>query len=298
MHSFDYFAPRTVREAVEALKAHPGAMVLAGGTDMLVRMKGRIWKPEAVVDVTRISGLGELRFDRKRGLRVGAAVTMRQVELSPAACAHYPALAQGAGVVGSFQIRNLATVVGNICNAAPSADVAPGLIVHRARVRIAGPGGRRSLLVENFMTGPGQTALKAGEFVTAIEVPLPAPRTGSAYVRHTPRGAMDIAAVGVGVAVTLAPRTGACEEIGIVLGAVAPVPMRAKQAERVLRGRKPTPGLIDEAADAAVGEARPISDVRGSAGFRREMVRVLTGRMVTAACEGARLKSGSGRRAA
>ena len=205
MHSFDYFAPRTVREAVEALKAHPGAMVLAGGTDMLVRMKGR--NLEAGGGCGRDTDFRAWRaaVDRKRGLRVGAAVTMRQVELSPAACAHYPALAQGAGVVGSFQIRNLATVVGNICNAAPSADVAPGLIVHRARVRIAGPGGRRSLLVENFMTGPGQTALKAGEFVTAIEVPLPAPRTGSAYVRHTPRGAMDIAVVGVGVAVTLAP---------------------------------------------------------------------------------------------
>lgn len=298
MNRFEYFAPETVREATELLQAHPRARVLAGGTDLLVQMKERARTPDTLVDIRRIPGAGELRFDSESGLTIGAAVTMRQVELMPAAQSHYAGLAEGARVVGSFQIRNLATIVGNICNAAPSADAAPGLIVHGAKVKIAGPGGRRAILVGNFMTGPGRTALQSGEFVVGIHVPVPSARTGSAYVRHTPRGAMDIAMVGVGAAVTLAPGTHACQDARIVLGAVAPTPLRARAAERLLQGQRLTDGLIAAAADRAAEEARPISDVRGSADFRREMVRVLTARMVAAAFENARKRSGSNRRAA
>ncbi len=298
MNRFEYFAPESVREAAEALQTHPGARVLAGGTDLLVQMKERARTPDTLVDVRRIPGVDELRFDRKTGLTIGAAVTMRQVELMPAAQLHYAGLADGARVVGSFQIRNLATIVGNVCNAAPSADTAPGLIVQGAKVKIAGPNGRRTMLVENFMTGPGRTTLETGEFVTGIHVPVPPPRTGSAYVRHTPRGAMDIAMVGVGAAVTLAPRNRACQDVRIVLGAVAPTPLRAKAAERMLKGQPLTEGLIAEAAEMAASEARPISDVRGSADFRREMVRVLTARMVSAAYGNAQERSGNKRRAA
>ncbi len=298
MNNFEYFAPQTVREAVEVLQAHPDAKLLAGGTDLLVQMKERVRTPGALVDIRRIPGVNELGFEKKTGLTVGAAVTMRQVELLPAAQVHYAGLAEGARVVGSFQIRNLATIVGNICNAAPSADTAPGLIVHRAKVSIAGPNGQREMLVENFMVGPGRTTLKTGDFVIGIQVPVPPPRTGSAYVRHTPRGAMDIAMVGVGAAVTLAPRTRVCQEARIVLGAVAPTPLRARAAERMLKGQRLTDGLIAEAAEVAAAEARPISDVRGSAEFRREMVRVLAGRMVAAAFGNAQHRSGSKRRAA
>ncbi len=298
MNRFEYFAPETVREAAEVLQAHPGARVLAGGTDLLVQMKERARTPDTLVDVRRIPGVDELRFDRKTGLTIGAAVTMRQVELMPAAQLHYTGLAEGARVVGSFQIRNLATIVGNICNAAPSADAAPGLIVHGAKVKIAGPKGRRTMLVEKFMAGPGRTTLGTGEFVVGIHVPVPPPRTGSAYVRHTPRGAMDIAMVGVGTAVTLAPRTRDCQEARIVLGAVAPTPLRAKAAERMLKGQRLTGELIERAAETAAEEARPISDVRGSADFRREMVRVLTGRMVNSAFGNAQERSGDKRRAA
>ena len=281
MQAFDYVAVGSVREAVAALKNKKRVMVLAGGTDMLVRMKGRALTPEVVVDVKGIPGAGD--FSAKSGLSIGSAVTMRQVELSAKVREDYAAVAQGAAVVGSIQIRNLATVAGNICNAAPSADVAPGLIALRAKVRIAGPGGQRTLLVENFMTGPGKTALKRGELVTAIQLPTPGPRTGSAFVRHTPRAAMDIAVVNVAVAMTLAPRTGKCEDVRIVLGAVAPTPMRALKAEMLLRGEKLTADLVAEAAAVAGAEARPISDQRASAEFRRELVRVLTGRMVEAA---------------
>ena len=295
MQAFDYVAVGSVREAVAALKNKKRVMVLAGGTDMLVRMKGRALTPEVVVDVKGIPGAGD--FSAKSGLSIGSAVTMRQVELSAKVSEDYAAVAQGAAVVGSIQIRNLATVAGNICNAAPSADVAPGLIALRAKVRIAGPGGRRTLLVENFMTGPGKTALKRGELVTAIQLPTPGPRTGSAFVRHTPRGAMDIAVVNVAVAMTLAPRTGKCEDVRSVLGAVAPTPMRALKAEMLLRGEKLTADLVAEAAAVAGAEARPISDQRASAEFRRELVRVLTGRMVEAARADAGRSRARGRRA-
>ena len=298
MNNFEYFAPKTIREAVALVKAHPKGRVLAGGTDMLVRMKARGWEPDVLIDVKRISGMDELKFSRKAGLSIGAGVTMRQIELSEVAHTYFPGLAQGASLVGSFQIRNLATVVGNICNAAPSADTAPGLITLGAKVRIAGPGGRRSMLVENIILGPGKTALKPGEFVTGIQVPMTGNRTGSAYVRHTPRGAMDIAMVGVGAAVTLAPRTGICEDVKIVMGAVAPVPLRAKAAERLLKGEAPSDDLFEAAGKIAARESRPISDVRGSAEFRRQMVGVLTTRMVSDAVENARKRSGSKRRAA
>ena len=298
MKSFEYLAPGTIVEAVAALNAHPKAMVLAGGTDTLVRMKARVWAPDMLVDIKRIPGMTDLNYDRKAGLTIGAAVTMRQVELSETVQKHYPAIAQGAQVVASVQVRNRATLVGNLCNAAPSADTAPGMIVLGAKVRIAGPKGRRSMLLEKFITGPGQTALKPGEMVTAVQVPPPGPRTGSAYARHTPRGAMDIAVVGVGVGVTLAPRTGACEDIKIVLGAVAPTPLRARKAEKALKGQAPTPELIDKAAEMAAEEARPIDDVRASAGYRRDLVRVLTRRMIAAALEDARKGAQAKRRTA
>jgi carbon-monoxide dehydrogenase medium subunit len=265
---------------------------------MLVRMKSRTAKPDAVVDVKRVKGLDELRFGRKAGLTIGAAVTLRQVELSKQVWKHFPALAQGVALIGSIQIRNLATVVGNICNAAPSADSAPGLIALGAKVQIAGPRGRRSMLVERFMTGPGQNALGPGELVTAIRVPSASPRTGSAYARQTPRMAMDIAVVGVGAAVTLAPRTGICEDARIVMGAVAPTPIRAREAEKFLKGEKPTGGLIEGAAQKSADAARPISDVRSSAAYRQEVVRVLASRMIAEALKAARGEPGAKRRAA
>ncbi|MDA0746194.1 MAG: xanthine dehydrogenase family protein subunit M [bacterium] len=298
MKQFAYCSPVTIREAVEALVANPGARVLAGGTDLLVRMKARVSTPGALVDIGRIPRLCELIYDRKTGLRMGAGVTMQQAALSPEVQTQYAAIAQGAGLVGSVQIRNLATVVGNVCNAAPSADTAPGLIALGAKVRISGPDGRRSVLVEKFMIGPGKTVLKPGELVTAIQVPVPAARTGSAYARHTPREAMDIAMVGVGVSVTLAPRSEVCKEVRIVMGAVGLTPLRARAAEKLLKGEKLTEDLIKAAAVAAAGEAKPIDDVRGSAAFRREMVRVLTHRMLEAAYVDATRKTGEKRRAA
>lgn len=288
MNAFEYFAPKTAKEAAQLIKKHPDAMILAGGTDLLVRMKGRVYRPPVIIDIKRLPNADEIRFSPKAGLALGAAVSMRQAERSGFVLDRYPALAQGAAFVGSIQIRNRATVVGNICNAAPSADTAPGIIVHSGKVNIVGPNGRRSMLVENFIKGPGKRDLKRGEFVAGIQIPTPPARTGSAYVRHTPRFAMDIAVVGVGASITLVPRHNVCSDVKIVLGAVAPVPMRATAAEALLRGQELTAALIDQAAEAAAAESRPISDVRASEDFRRELARVLTQRMVTAAADNAR----------
>ncbi len=288
MNAFDYYQPKTAKEASQLLKKHPDAMILAGGTDLLVRMKVRVYQPSVVIDIKRLPKADEIRFSTKTGLILGPAVSVRQTERHATVLDHYPALAQGAAFIGSTQIRNRATVIGNICNAAPSADTAPGVIIHGGKVNISGPNGRRSILVENFITGPGKRDLKRGEFVAGLQIPTPAARTGSAYVRHTPRVAMDIAVVGVGAAITLIPRHNVCSEVKIALGAVAPVPMRATHAESVLRGQELTPALIAQAAEAASVEARPISDIRASEEFRRNLVRVLTERMVTAAADNAR----------
>lgn len=287
MQSFDYIQAASIAEATKALSRR-NARVLAGGTDMLVRMKGRVWTPDVVVDITRIPRLNEITRS-KTGLRLGAAVTMRQVELSEDVWDVAAAVAEGASVVGSLQIRNLATVAGNVCNAAPSADTAPGLIALNAGVSIAGPKGKRSMKIEKFILGPGKNDLKKGEFVTGITVPMPAKGSGSAYVRHTIREAMDIAVVGVGASVTFGSGD-VCDDVRIVLGAVAPVPMRAVEAEAMLKGQKLTSKAIVEAAEVAAGEAKPITDVRSSAEFRRELVNVLTRRMVTAARDRAKGK--------
>ncbi|MBE81209.1 MAG: hypothetical protein CME21_01485 [Gemmatimonadetes bacterium] len=288
MNAFEYYLPKSAKEAAQLLKKYPDAMILAGGTDLLVRMKARIFRPSVVIDIKGLKNAAEIRFSAKSGLALGPAVSVRKTERSPVVLERYPALADGAGFIGSVQIRNRATVIGNICNAAPSADTAPGVIVHGGKVNIVGPKGRRSILAEDFMKGPGKRDLKRGEFAAGITIPTPPARTGSAYVRHTPRVAMDIAVVGVGAAVTLAPKSNVAKDVKICLGAVAPIPLRAVEAESILRGSELTDQRIAEAAIAAAAEAKPISDIRASEDFRRELVRVLTQRMVSAAADNAR----------
>lgn len=287
MRQFDYIAPDTVQDALAALGSHTDAAVLAGGTDLILRMKQRQRSPGAVVDIKRIEGLDGLEAGEK-SLSLGALVTMSQVERAEAVQRGYRGLHSGAAVVGSTQIRNRATVVGNVCNATPCADTVPPLIALGAAARIAGSEGDRWLPVERLYVGPGETLIEPGELVLAVEVPAPEPRSGSAYARHTTRSAMDLATVGVAVALTLEDDDETCHHVRIALGAVAPTPLRATQAEEVLRGQALEPGMVAAAAGSAADEARPITDVRASAPFRRELVRVLVGRMVQAAAADAR----------
>jgi len=279
---FELALPRTVEECLEILaQGGRDTKVVAGGTDLLPQLKNGLLKPPRVADLSGIPALRALQRANGQGLRIGAAVTARTIERDPHVQSAYPALAESGALVGSVQIRNLATVGGNLCNAAPSADMAPPLLALDAEVVVAGPRGQRQLPLASFFRDVRQTVLGPDELLVEIVVPAPGPRSGGQYLRHTPRRELDIAVVGVASQLTLA--NGRCTKARIALAAVAPVPLRATAAEQALEGQAVTPDLIKRAADLAVDAARPISDQRGSADFRRHLVRVLTRRTLTTA---------------
>lgn len=276
MKAFEYFAPRSLAEATEVLAKYQGeARTVAGGTDLLLKMKAGRLSPKAIVNIKRVPELRGLTFNSH--LTLGALTTLEEIKQSSMIRERYPALSDAAATMASVQIRNLATVGGNMCNAAPSADLAPILIALNAAARLAGIKGERRIPLEDFFTGPGTTVLAPGELLVSLEVPPPA--GPSVYLKHSPREHMDIAVVGIGLALRgYNPRSQECAEPRVVLGAVAPVPLRARRAEAELTGGPLAAERIDRAAKIAAEEARPIDDVRGSAWYRRRMVAVLTRR--------------------
>ncbi len=282
LRAFEHHAPTSLAEATSLLQQHgEGARPLAGGTDLVVQMMENTTKfaaPTHLVSLLRVPELSGIEFSEGEGLRIGAGVTMTEVAESPVIRERYSAIAEGAGLVGSYQTMNMATVGGNLCNAAPSADIAPPLLAFEAEAVIIRPSGQRSVALEQFFAGPGKTVLDDGELLVEVRVPVPPANTGSAYTRHTPRKQMDIAVVGVGVLLTLAGER--IERARIALGAVAATPVRARQAEVALKGQTFSDDVLTRAAEAAAAEASPISDVRGSAEFRRHIVRVTTERML------------------
>ena len=287
MRRFEYHEPATLEEAVALLGRHGGAAsVLAGGTDLLVEIKEQLRRPQHVVNIKKIPGIDSFDYDEEKGLRIGALVTARAIETAPIALSKYPGLAQAARELGSIQIRNRATLIGNVCRASPSADTLPPLIADRARAKLYGRGGERTVELEHFFTGPGQTLLAPDELVVELILPAPAAHTGKVYIKHGRRKAMELATVGV--AVTLTIEGGRCHDVSLVLGAVAPTPIRARSAEDALRGKAADDEHIASAARAARLEARPISNVRASADYRSEMVEVLTRRALEKARELAR----------
>jgi len=281
---FHLALPRSIEDCLKLLAERgPEAKLVAGGTDLLPQMKNGLIKPAAVIDLSGVADLRVLRREDGAGLRVGASVAAREIELDPYTRSAYPALAESGALVGSVQIRNLATVGGNLCNAAPSADMAPPLMALEAEAIIAGPRGRRRVPMADFFTGVRRTVLAPDELLVELIVPAPGPRSGGQYLRHTPRRELDIAVVGVASQVTLSD--GVCRKARIALAAVAPTPIRATAAERALEGQPLTAQQIARAAQLAVEAARPISDQRGSADFRRHLVGVLTRRTLTTALE-------------
>lgn len=287
MLRFAYETARSLDEAVALLtRMGPDTRLLAGGTDLLPQIKEHVIEPRNVLALGRIPEMETLEQTPEGGLRIGALVRMRTLERSPLVMGRYEALAQGAKLVGSIQIRNLATVGGNICNAAPSADAVPPMIAFGAEAVIAGPDGRRTLPLEKVFLGPRRTALEPGELLVEVRLPAPPPNTGSHYLRHTPRMEMDIAVAGSGAVVTLDGDR--ITEARICLASVAPTPVRAPSAEAVLRGAPATDETVARAAAAAAADCTPISDVRGSADYRRHLVTVLTERALRAAIAQAR----------
>ena len=288
MTRFDYREPATLDEAVALLHAAGGeAAVLAGGTDLLVQIRERVRRPAQVLNIKKILGLDAFEFDAQGGLTIGALATARALETSDTIRRHYAGLHAAVVHFASIQVRHRATIVGNVCRASPSADTLPPLIADGATVRSLGPAGVRTVELEHFCTGPGRTLLGDGEIVTQLHVPAPAARTGKAYIKHGRRVEMELATVGVAATVAL-DAEGALADARIALAAVAPTPLRAHGAEAALRSAAGAQGRLDErafdaAAEAAMREARPIGDVRASAEYRREMVRVLVRRALAQA---------------
>ncbi|MFQ5682850.1 MAG: FAD binding domain-containing protein [Candidatus Binatia bacterium] len=277
--TLEIFQPTSLGEASAILKNNgPGGHFLAGGTDLVIAIKEKGLVPNYVVDLKKIPALSGIREGADGSLIIGALTTMRELEISPVICRKYPFLAQSAAEVGSIQIRNRATVGGNMANATPSADVAPSLLVLDAKVKISSPSGERVIDLEHLFRGPGQTVMRSEEILVAILIPPSDPRLTGEYIKLSPRETMDLAYVGVAVTLTLSKEEKRCEAVRIALGAVSPTPMRARKAEAVVAHQCLTEEIAAQAGEEASRECRPISDVRSSAEYRREMVRAMTKR--------------------
>jgi CO/xanthine dehydrogenase FAD-binding subunit len=283
---FDYAAPESVGEAARLLAAHPRALLLAGGTDLIVQLRSGRKTADLVIDLKRISELNEIRYDTAQGLTLGAAVPCYRLYQDAAVAKAYPALAEVAALIGGIQIQGRASIGGNLCNAAPSADAVPVLIALRATCRITGPAGMRELAVENFCSGPGRNALQPGELLVSLHLPPPEPGSGARYLRFIPRNEMDIAVAGAGVSVTL--DNGKFRSARIALSSVAPTPLYIREAGEWLAGKPVNAESIHAAAEMAKGAAKPITDMRGTADYRKHLCAVLTRRALESAVEKAR----------
>ena len=282
MQEFVYESPETIDDAVAAMAAGD-ARALAGGTDLIPQLREGRRRAGRVVDLKRIPELTAIAALQNGSISIGAAATATAVARHAGLSAAYPAVAQSAQLIGGVQIQNRASLGGNICNAAPSADAVPALICHEARAVVAGRGDRREVAVEAMFRGPGRMALEPGEILVSILLPPPHPRSAARYLRFTPRREMDIAIAGAGTWLRL-DADGAIAAARVVLASVAPTPIRAPSAEQKLIGERPTRALLEEAGRLAAGDARPISDTRGSADYRRSLIAVLTARALADCC--------------
>jgi len=286
MGPFEYLEPQTIQEAMSLLNKYGNkAKVLAGGTDLVPQMKEKTIRPEYVISIGRIAGLDYIRFDGEKGLRIGALTTIRSIEQSPQLQPKYGLICQAASQMASIAVRNVATVGGSLCNASPSADTAPALIALSAKAKLVSAAGERIVPLEDFFTGPGATVLKTGELLTELQIPSPPAHTAGVYIKYSTRGGEELALIGVAALLTLNTGDGTCTDAKVVLGAVAPTPIRARGAEGVLKGKRIDQGLIEKAAQTASDESSPIDDIRGSAEYRREMLKVFARDAIKQAAE-------------
>ena len=285
--SFTYLEPASVDEALTLLAAHgPQARLLAGGTDLMVLLRRHKIAPTCLIDVGRLPGLNTLATASGE-IVIGAGVCHRQIEASPLFRGALRALPEACATVGSVQIRNVATVAGNLCNASPAADTPPVLLTFGARVRLASAAGVRELPLEEFFLGYRSTALQAGELLTEIRLPAPPPRTGSRFEKLGRRRAMEISIACVAATVTLAADD-RLSSVRIGLGSVAPTSLRARQAEALLQGQRLSDELLAAAGRAAAAECAPIDDLRATGEYRRLVVATLVERAVASAARRAR----------
>lgn len=277
MQPFDYIIPQDFAEASALLAAGDGSVrAFQGGTDLIIRMRSGTLKPARVVDLKHLPGMQEIALSDDGWLVIGAACTMNQVGLHAAVRDHYGVLAEGCNSVASYQLRNRATIGGNLCNASPAADAAPALLCLEAVAEIHGPGGVHRVPVNEFFTGPGRTVLQAGEFLTGVHLPPVAGRSAGAYHKLGRTKIGDISMVSVAVHCVT---SGDAATWRIAIGAAGPTPLRARQAERAL-AEDASPEGVARAAELVSQAAQPIDDIRGSAAYRRAMVRVLARRAI------------------
>jgi aerobic carbon-monoxide dehydrogenase medium subunit len=276
-----YEAPDTIAGALSAMAANPGAMILAGGTDLLIQYHSGVRTPSAFVDVKRIPELMQIVADDD-GVTIGAAAPAADICADGAINRWWPGLVDGVRLIGSTQIQGRGSIGGNLCNGSPAADSTCSLIVNRAVANIAGPAGERQMSVEQFVIGPGKTALKPGELLVSVRLPKPAARTADAYQRLIPRSEMDIAVAAAAVSVTLDP-SGLCTDARVAIGAVAPTVLLVPDAAAALVGSRIDDEALKKAAAAASAAARPIDDKRGTVAYRRTVAGVLTKRVAAIA---------------
>jgi len=282
---FDFHEPATLNEAIDILlHLGSGAKLIAGGTDLLPNMKKRVLSPAHLVSLERIDELNHLDVSNGR-IHLGAGLTVSELAQSETLKKNLGAFTKGAGSLGSPLIRNRATLAGNLITARPAADLPPSLMVYGASVVLKRPGNERTVPLKNFFTGPGETVINADEILSGVHLPAPPPHTGADYIKLGVREALSIALVNAAAFLSLTAPDGTIEKARIVLGAVAPTPLRAVSAEKILLGEKPSPALFEKAAREAVKDCRPIDDFRGSAEYRTAMVEVLTRRTLAAAHE-------------
>jgi carbon-monoxide dehydrogenase medium subunit len=282
MPSPAYHAPETIAQAVALLAGDAGARPLAGGTDLIVQMRSGRSAPSAIVDLKRIAGMSGVRGLAGGGFAIGAATPCTALKDDKALAAAWPGLVEAANLIGSVQVRNRATVAGNLCNASPAADSVPALVSAGATCLVAGPNGEREVPVEEIPTGPGETSLAPGEFVA--EIRLPAQQGADAYLRSIPRTEMDIAVVGAGTSLVLGA-DGTCTSARIAIGAVAPTVLLVRDAGAALVGTTLDETAIDAMAEAVRAACRPITDKRGTIEYRIAMAGILAKRVVRIALE-------------
>jgi CO/xanthine dehydrogenase FAD-binding subunit len=275
--SFDYVRAGTPGQVVGLLEEHgQAARLMMGGTDLFVRMRQGDVRPKIVVDVKHLPGMRDILYHKDAGLTVGAAVTMNHVADHPEVRAQYPLLAEAAKSVASYQVRNRATIGGNLCNASPCADTAPATLALEGQLVLFGPSGAREIAAREFFLGPGRTAMQPGEFLTSIRFPVPPHDSAGRYLKLGRNKVGDLALVGVAVLGWADATTHSGHRFCIALGSVAPVPLRAAEAEDVLASNPPGEESFVLAAKKAVEAATPIGDVRAGAVYQRAMVHTLT----------------------
>ena len=274
MKEFEYLKPDSIKKTISILSQYgERVQLLNGGTDLIVEMRDKIIQPEYLVDIKAIPQLNRITYNKQDGLNIGATVTLNEISNSKVVQTHYPILVKACKTVGSYQVRNRATLVGNICNASPAADTAPPLLVLEAKVNITGPTGEKIVPINQFFTGVKKNILKKGEIVTSITIPPIKEKWVGVYLKQGRKKEVDLATVGVAVVCIR-------DEVRIALGAVAPVPVRAFKTEELLKGKTIDESLLEKAGRSALTEVSPISDIRSSQEYREEIIKVLVRRAI------------------